>query len=143
MIYFTLACEPQGKGRPRFYNKGNYTGTYTPQKTVDYENEVKKAYIAQCKGERYEKGIGLELTIKAYFRPPKNTSNKRLGLMVEKKIRPTKKPDLDNVAKAIADALNGLAYHDDSQIVTLHIEKYYDIFPRIEVEIQESNEVVK
>ena len=133
--YFALRCEPQGKGRPRFYRRGNYVGTYTPEKTVDYEAEVKKAYCQQCKGV-FEKGVPIEVTVRAFFRPPKSTSKCKLDKMIDKKIRPTKKPDLDNVAKAIADALNGVAYHDDAQIVALHVEKFYDIYPRIEVELR-------
>lgn len=40
-------------------------------------------------------------------------------------IMPTKKPDCDNVAKMICDALNGLAYKDDAQIVNLNVLKAY------------------
>lgn len=50
---------------------------------------------------------------------------------------PTKKPDIDNIAKSILDALNKLAYRDDTQVVTLHMEKHYAEDPRVEVEIEE------
>ena len=50
-------------------------------------------------------------------------------------IRPTKKPDLDNVIKSILDALNKVAYHDDTQIVSLSMEKFYSDSPRVEVTI--------
>lgn len=50
---------------------------------------------------------------------------------------PTKKPDIDNIAKSILDALNKLAYRDDTQVVTLHMEKHYAENPRVEVEIEE------
>ena len=49
------------------------------------------------------------------------------------KERPTKKPDADNIVKAILDALNGLMYKDDSCIVELHCIKYYSDVPRVEV----------
>ena len=52
-------------------------------------------------------------------------------------IRPTKKPDIDNCIKIIADALNGLAYVDDTQIVGVTAEKFYAEIPRVEVEITE------
>ena len=53
-------------------------------------------------------------------------------------IRPIKRPDWDNIGKLITDALiNNLAYHDDSQIVSCTVEKYYSEQPRVEVEIEE------
>ena len=50
-------------------------------------------------------------------------------------ILPTKKPDTDNIAKAILDALNGLAYYDDAQICQLEVYKFYSDEPRAEVYI--------
>ena len=55
--------------------------------------------------------------------------------MADGKIRPTKKPDADNIMKAVADALNGIAYKDDSQIVNVTIAKWYSDTPRVEVAI--------
>ena len=56
--------------------------------------------------------------------------------MVAGDIRPTKKPDFDNVTKAVCDALNGVAYDDDSQIVDAMARKFYSEQPRIEVIIK-------
>jgi Holliday junction resolvase RusA-like endonuclease len=50
-------------------------------------------------------------------------------------IRPTKKPDVDNIAKSIQDALNKVLYRDDSQIVLLIVGKRYADVPRVEVSI--------
>jgi Holliday junction resolvase RusA-like endonuclease len=55
--------------------------------------------------------------------------------MKNREIRPTKKPDADNILKAVLDALNGLAYNDDSQIVSARIEKLYSDNPRVEIVI--------
>lgn len=57
--------------------------------------------------------------------------------MIDKHIRPTKKPDLDNIMKCVTDALNEIAYQDDKQIVSASIEKYYSEEPRVEVAIME------
>jgi Holliday junction resolvase RusA-like endonuclease len=51
-------------------------------------------------------------------------------------IRPTKKPDIDNVAKIILDSLNCICYKDDTQIVSLIVNKYYSQEPRVEVVIE-------
>ena len=56
--------------------------------------------------------------------------------MLEYKIRPVVKPDLDNVAKLICDALNGLAWHDDNAIVDMQVRKFYSTQPRVEVIIK-------
>ncbi|MDF2537449.1 MAG: Holliday junction resolvase [Herbinix sp.] len=57
--------------------------------------------------------------------------------MVTDKIRPTKKPDIDNIAKVILDALNGIAYKDDTQVVTLEVRKFYKDTPCVIVDIEE------
>ncbi len=60
--------------------------------------------------------------------------------MADGYIRPTKKPDCDNLAKVICDALNGIAYYDDSQIVEITISKYYSGTPEVRVAIEKWNE---
>lgn len=84
----------------------------------------------------------IEAEIKAYYAIPKSMTKKNRQLIEEGKLHPTKKPDLDNVAKIILDALNGIAYKDDSQVVRLHIEKEYadDDKPRVEVILRELEE---
>jgi Holliday junction resolvase RusA-like endonuclease len=57
--------------------------------------------------------------------------------MIDGTIKPVKKPDLDNIAKICLDALNKLAFDDDSQIVALRVEKHYSEEPRVEIEITE------
>ncbi|CZR99694.1 Endodeoxyribonuclease RusA [Clostridioides difficile] len=58
---------------------------------------------------------------------------------VEGLIRPSKKPDLDNIIKSVADSLNGIAYKDDSQIVEVVSKKYYSDKPRVEVILEDIN----
>ena len=126
----TIPGEPCAKQRPRL-GKGF---TYTPTKTVNYETLVKQLYITQG-NERLEGA--LKLTVNAYFSIPKSASKKKTLDMYESRIRPTKRPDWDNIGKIISDALNGLAYHDDSQIVAATVGKWYSTEPRVEVEITE------
>ena len=52
-------------------------------------------------------------------------------------LRPTKRPDMDNIVKIVADSLNKVAYHDDAQVVSTTIEKWYGTIPRVEVSISE------
>lgn len=126
-LRFTVPGEPRAKERPRVYN-GH---AFTPEKTKKYEAEVKFYYYQENGRARIDGEI--EATINAYYKIPKSASKKKRQQMLSGEIRPTKKPDLDNVAKSILDALNGIAYHDDSAVVSLHIEKWWSDEPRVEV----------
>lgn len=139
---FTVPGEPTGKGRPRFSKQGDFIRTYTPEKTVSYENLVKLEYERQCGGEPFQKDMPLFIRIDAFYPIPKSASKKKTAEMLENRLRPTKKPDADNVLKIIADSLNGIAYHDDSQIVSCEMHKYYGEIPRINITIrsEETNE---
>lgn len=123
--------EPMGKQRPRVTR----FGTYTPKKTVEYENWVKTCYTLSETRDKLEGTIKAE--IKAYMSIPKSTSKKKRQEMLEGKIRPTKKPDVDNMAKIILDSLNKLAFDDDKQVVYCSIEKWYGENPRVELVLEE------
>lgn len=127
-----------GKQRPRFMRK---TGiTYTPKETINYETLVQQLYISKFKSLRFEGP--LKMNIAAYFEIPKSKSKKAHERMLLGYELPTQKPDMDNIIKIVADALNGIAYHDDSQIVQCKVEKFYTMDPRVEVEIQELKEAI-
>ena len=130
---FTVLGEPRGKGRPRFSRHGNRTMTHTPAATVLYENLIATEYRRQCEDTRFPDGEPLNLIIYAAFAPPASASKKRREQMLAGEIRPTKKPDADNIMKVVADALNGVAYRDDAQIVVCTVAKYYSQTPRISV----------
>lgn len=140
-VNFTVYGEPQGKGRPRFMAyKDQKTGktygkAHTPDKTVAYENLVRVEYERQCGELRFPDDAMLDMRIKAYYSIPKSKSKKIKALMLEGLIRPTKKPDMDNVVKVIADSLNRIAYRDDTQIVDCQCRKFYSNIPRVEVKI--------
>lgn len=113
----TVEGKIKGKARPRMTKFGH---TYTPQDTVNYENWVRLCYKQQS-NKKLEGFI--QATIIAYFAVPKSYSKtKRLDCVLNN-LRPTKKPDADNIAKIILDSLNGIAYDDDSQIVELTVIK--------------------
>ena len=109
----------------------------TPKKTVIYENEVKEVYRLQCDNYRSPDGAMLDMRIIAYYRIPKSQTKRNKELMKKQLLRPTKKPDMDNVVKIIADSLNQIAYRDDTQIVDCQCRKFYSDNPRVEVTIKE------
>lgn len=137
---FTIPGQPIGKGRPKFSTVCGHVSTYTPAKTATYEALVKYGYQSQCGGVKFEKKVPLDVRIVAYFAIPSSVSKKRAKLMREHSVRPVVKPDTDNVAKSVLDALNGIAYYDDSQIVDVQVRKFYDDNPRVVVTIREAAE---
>ena len=136
-VKFEVLGVPVGKSRPKFSTVNGHAVAYTPTKTANYETLVKLAYQQQCGGKVYDKDIQLRAEIMAYFPIPKSDSKVKREGKLSGKIRPTKKPDSDNIAKCVLDALNGIAYHDDSQICELLVRKYYSDQPRAEVTIHE------
>lgn len=133
MFDFTIPGKPCGKGRPRFYNGR----AITPEKTVNYETLVKLAFRQTYpNAEPIAAKVGLIATIKAYYPIPVSTSKKLQARMRAGLMKPTVKPDTDNIAKICLDALNGIAYHDDAQIVVLQVTKLYSDEPRVVVRLE-------
>lgn len=131
---FTILGEPKGKGRPRFNRNTGHA--ITPKDTVNYETLVHMEYLEQCKEFRFNDDEMLDMRIIAYYSIPKYASKKKKAAMLAGEIRPTKKPDMDNVVKIIADSLNQVAYRDDTQIVDCQCRKFYSETPRVEVIIR-------
>lgn len=132
MILFTVYGKIKGKGRPRSYRmKNGAIGTYTPQETVAFEDSI-RAVAAQYRPQYVLDGP-LHMQLNCYFLIPKTKVKKNKA--VQQRYN-TSKPDIDNVFKAVADALNGLIYRDDKQIVAAIITKeYVETVERIEVTI--------
>ena len=118
---FKIDGKVQAKQRPRFSN-GH---TYTPKETVDYEQWVKLCFI-QNKGDWECSDNPIKMTCNISTKRPKAHYNSKGEVKPQfKTVLPTKKPDTSNCVKGIEDALNGLVYHDDSQITTAHVTKRY------------------
>lgn len=107
---FTVVGAVRGKPRPRF-SRGH---AYTPTAYAQYERHIADEYMRQ--GGQMLSGPILVL-IEVYRKLPKQRP-KRVTFEPD-----TFKPDADNIAKAVLDALNGVAYADDSQVVELTVRK--------------------
>ena len=132
MKQLTIDGVPVAKGRPRL---GRY-GTYTPKKTQEYEEYVKMCWVAKY-GSIQPSEQSLEVNIVFYLPIPKSVNKKQRAEMLDGKIKHTKKPDIDNLIKSVLDALNGIAYSDDSKIIKVAAEKQYSEKPRTEIQISE------
>lgn len=109
-VSFDVFGKVKGKGRPRFTRGGR---PYTPKATRDYERAIREAY-ENATGRPPEPFSGpIAVCIKTYRQLPKSTPK---SVTSEPD---THKPDADNVAKIVLDALNGVAWEDDAQVVRL------------------------
>lgn len=123
------------KGRPRFVRRGNFVQAYTPKKTHDYEKRIAQIYKERI-NEKYEGPI--RILIKVEIKPAKSLSKKKTQELIEKQWH-EQKPDVDNLAKAILDALNGIAYLDDSQIQELDVVKCWSFRDCVTLQIEKLN----
>ena len=132
MIEFFVPGEPVAKGRPRFARRTGHT--YTPASTVMAENLVRVyAHEAMMGGTPMEGPVAV--TIIAKLSIPKSWSNKRRAMASAGMLWPTKKPDVDNLSKTFTDAMNGIVYSDDKQIIGMRVVKMYDEKPGTSVEV--------
>ena len=143
-ILFSVPGPPQGKARARTVRgKGGQTFSYTPNKTVLYENLIKVSYLQvtkkplplQVTKKLFNNKEPINVRITACFEPAKSTSKKKRMQMLSGEIKPTKKPDIDNITKCILDGLNGVAYRDDTQVVEVSAKKIYAEKAEVRVEI--------
>lgn len=135
-IFILVPGEPVAKGRPRFAKRGNFVSTYTPEKTRDYELKV------SCEARRSMGARGpiqgpVALKIELIMGIPKSWSQKKRSQAFSGAIRPTSKPDWENVCKALCDALNGIAWDDDSQVVEATVSKRYGEEPCAIIRVSE------
>ena len=137
MITFLVEGKPQGKARARtFYDKRVCEmRSVTPEQTKDYESLIRWSYKAA--GGQYLGEKLISVDIQAFYPIPQSFSKKKRAEAVTERIRPTTKPDCDNVAKAVLDALNGVAYYDDNQVVCLSVNKYYGARGYLQIQIKE------
>jgi len=136
-ISFWIPGNPKGKGRHKVAYRAGKIHTYTPDDTAVYENLVRYEFKRQCGNFKFGDDAKIKMSVSAHFAIPKSVSGKKGKDMLAGKIRPTKKPDADNIIKIIADSLNKLVYRDDAQIVEVHFQKHYMASPGVDVELQE------
>ena len=134
-IAFSVAIDGRGKGRPKFSNRGGFARAYTDSKTRAYEAAIKAAGEAAMAGREPFYG---PVVLKVRVRRPilKSATKAQKALMLLDRIRPVSKPDWDNYGKAVCDALNGVAYYDDAQVVHGSVTKIYAEEPGIDIVIE-------
>lgn len=123
MITITIPGEMRGKGRPRFSTRGGHVRAYSDAKTANAETWVRACAIEQAGMVPIVGPVSIGITIAVEV--PASWPKKRRADALAGAVFPTSKPDLDNCFKLIADALNGIVWSDDKQIVRAECRKHY------------------
>lgn len=128
-IHLTIPGNPVAQGRPRGYRRGKHIGFYDDPKSKDWKKTVAVHAQAYLVGRVWEL-IGTAIKLQIVFRilRPKSVS-------IKKRPEPITRPDLDNLVKAVKDALNGVLWRDDSQIIELEAKKVYDDPPGVDISV--------
>lgn len=134
VMRFTIPGEVVPQGRPRFARTRSGIRTYDPAKSRNYKTFVQWSTHELWPAEPLDGPLSVRIV--EYRAIPASWSKKRREEALSGIIRPTGRPDMDNVVKTILDSLNGRMWRDDSQVVSLHAEKRYAETPRAEVEIE-------
>jgi Holliday junction resolvase RusA-like endonuclease len=136
-IMFTIYGEPVPKGRPRFSTRGKFPVAYTPEKTKNYESDVGMMAKAAMGASEPLEGA-LEAFIYVTFPVPASYSKKRTEACLSGQEKHTKKPDLDNVVKAVLDGMSDIVFLSDSQITSIHATKVYGEVAKVEVMVRQA-----
>ena len=131
-LRFTVPGEARGKGRPRATARKGFVSLYTDAATVKYEKSVLTHALAALDGRR-PFDIALSMIVVVRVEPPASASKRLTAEMLSGQVFPAKRPDLDNIIKAVSDALNGHIYTDDALIVHLVSRKIYAAKPGVDV----------
>lgn len=121
----------RGKARVRFQRRGAVMHSFVDEKTESAENWVKACAIEQAGQPCLDGPLRVSLYVRSAV--PASWSKKKQAEALQQRIHPTGKPDCDNVAKLVCDALNGIMWKDDSQVVSLTVQKAYAAAPETEI----------
>ena len=138
MIDMTIDIKPLPQPRPRFARRGNFVTTYDTPKIKTYKKHIEIA----VKNEMVSKNISMTerpliINLTFTFAPPKSYPKYKVKEIMGGKVQFTKNVDVDNLAKAVMDAINGVAYKDDRQVVELNVKKRYGEKDAVHIKIKE------
>lgn len=139
-LNFEITGEPRPKQSARFYHTGKFIKSYQTQTVKNEESNVKMQVIAQLPADFAITQNAIRVTKLHYVFSPLKTMRKRDLRAIEagELVYKTTKPDLtDNLNKGVFDALQGIIYVNDSQIISMdNVKKIYGLRPRVEIELE-------
>lgn len=126
MIFFSIPLTPMVKQRPRFVNHNGRRFVYTDKKTVDFEKSFKELSMPYC--VNINRVRVNHICIHFFKVRPKSLSKKILAWRT--------RPDLDNLAKAVLDSLQGIAFDDDGQLDSIVLKKSFDTYDHVDITLE-------
>lgn len=139
-LVFEVPGKVRGKGRPRFTRRGNFVSTYTDDKTAAYEKLIQTSYL---KHTSYVSEKSIRISIYVCFAPNKSDTKKNKLIKLKNSLWPSKKPDVDNVVKVVLDALNKVAYADDTQVNEIHVLRHWCEEEKLVICLSENGELFR
>jgi Holliday junction resolvase RusA-like endonuclease len=136
-IHFQVEGDPKGKGRPRFSRVGNFTKVYTDKQTLSYEAMI-ATFAKQAMGGTEPLKTPVSVFLYVRLPIPQSYPKKRKEACLNGSELPCKKPDIDNIAKTYLDAMNGVIFVDDTQVIDLHVKKVYAAEAGVDVMVMEA-----
>jgi Holliday junction resolvase RusA-like endonuclease len=136
-IHFQVEGDPKGKGRPRFSRVGSFTKVYTDKQTLTYEALI-ATFAKQAMGGTEPLKTPVSVFLYVRLPIPQSYSKKRREACLNGSELPCKKPDIDNIAKTFLDAMNGVIFVDDIQVIDLHVKKLYAAEAGVDVMVMEA-----
>lgn len=133
-VSFIVPGEAVGKGRPRVSTVGGHARMFTPTKTANYETLIAMAAQQAMNGRDLIAGPVL-MEMKIFVSVAASWSKKKTAEALQGLVMPTKKPDADNVLKAICDGINGIVFKDDVQVVNVSLSKRFSETPGVLVRV--------
>lgn len=128
---FVVPGKPRGKASPR----GGATHFYVDSKTAAEMEAIRYVAARAMEGATPFQGA-IDLRLCAWMPIPSSWSKKKQASALSGAIRPTVKPDWDNIGK-LCDALKGIVWRDDAQVTDVHLFKRYSDMPRVVTEVYE------
>lgn len=133
-VTFLVPGEPIGKGRPRVSTIGGHARMFTPTKTANYESLIALFAEKAMRGRELIAGPVL-MELRIVVAVAKSWSKVKTAEALAGEVMPTKKPDADNVLKAICDGINGIVFKDDVQVVNVSMSKRFGETPGVTVRV--------
>ena len=133
-VSFFVPGEAIGKGRPRVSTIGGHARMFTPKKTANYETLIAMSAQQAMQGRELIPGPVL-VEMKIIVSVAQSWSKKKTAAALAGDVMPTKKPDADNVLKAICDGINGIVFKDDVQVVNVSMSKRFGETPGVLVRV--------
>ncbi|TKI65581.1 RusA family crossover junction endodeoxyribonuclease [Lysinibacillus mangiferihumi] len=134
VLKIEIPGDVQAQQRPKFSRYGNNVSVRDPKESKDYKSFVRLVASQVAPDTLITEEVRLRIDV--FRKIPKSFSKKKHQQAVDGELRPTTKPDVDNLAKGIKDGLSKVIWHDDSQVTELFVRKWYSDNPRAEVTIE-------